>query len=303
MDAVVIPYFLALTSLSAIVNDTETRNEPIYTYAVEVDFSRSSERDFQPDYALNLASSLRCQARNASVLSCILENRKMALFNFKRHTGFERIQTGKEFFEIDYNEAGVESLRVSTTASTTSSDKRYGLIKTIASQLNVGTDFGKHKSLAFSSKEISTFGECETLFTVSTFPCEENARRKNLQMRTVLYESLGGSIILRKRRNIEKCDRPNDVSLIENDESVLATVTSSFSEMHFCRDSFESLTVIEGKAVTLNEEARASVFRQTVKVRLEDVGRAVEEFPSFTEDTATDTIYLHKDVDNNDLDT
>lgn len=311
MEAVVIPWFLALTSFVAINNtqipkDNGAVYEPgpnhgfIYVYNVDIDFLRSPERNAVVDYVLNFTSTLECRPRNESVLFCSLEERKMDSVDYKHNRHYTRIQTGKESFEIDFNEAGVQSLRVS---SLTASYKRFELVKMIVSQFNLGTDFGKRNSFSFTTNETSWFGECETVYNVMEATCTGYPKKEEIRLKSIFHDSFGDSVVIRKRRNTRNCDRPNEVSLIENSESILSTVTSSYSEIHICPDSFESSTIVEGKAISINEDAQASVFRQIVKIRLENVVKAEEDLPTFAADTAIDTIYLHKEVDNNESDT
>lgn len=313
MVAVVIPWFLALTSLAAI-NNTQIRTdhgpvyEPrpndglVYVYDVNILFWLAPERIIfaEAEYVINFTCIMKCRARNASVLFCTLEDRVTQNVDVKHFRHFQRVQTGNESFEIDFDEAGVRSLRGSAS---TVNDKKFRLIKMIVSQFNVGTNFEKRKTFAFTTNETSSLGECETVFNILSSTCTKNPMREGLRMRSVLYDSLGDSVLIRKRRNTRICDRPNEITLIDNRESILPTVTSSYSEMRICPDSFESSTSLEGKAIIINEDKQASVFQQITKVRLENVERTEEDLPTFAADTAVDTIYLHRDVDNNESET
>lgn len=313
MYTVVIPFLVVTSSFSA-VNETDhatrtvgwTGYEPPYgleyTFSVAVNFSKSLERNFKPYYELNLTSSLKCRPKNETVLSCILADRKTEVRYSWR---FDIIHTGKEYFEINYNRNGVESLRVSDPFTSETGNNKYDLIKNIVSQLNVGTYFGCQRPLGFVAKESSTFGECKTRFTVSNLDCAKTVEgaRKDLRIRTIFHDTLGDGILLRKERSAKRCDRSSHISFIESSDSLKPTATSSYSEMRFCEDLFESSTISEGKTVTLDKVARASIFRQIVNVRLESIDQTEEDFGTFPDDTATEIIYLHKKIEENDLDT
>nr|XP_050867438.1 uncharacterized protein LOC127071801 [Vespula vulgaris] len=309
MDFVIIPYFLVLTSYGSVINETDnwkingTYYQPEYTYFVNMNYEASAERNQPAIYKLNLTSVMKCQAKDLNILSCSLEKKRSVLLDLKHDTYFDRIQTSKEMFEIRFDKYGVDSIRVSSKID----ESEYSLIKLIVSQLNIGTDLRSHRSsLIFLDKENSTAGRCDTLFSITQFPCKETnftiADYKNYKMRTILYDFLSDTIVLRKRRNLRKCERPTEVSPIEINNSVNLTVTSSYSEIHFCEDSFESSTIVEGKSLTINRDPRTSVFRQVINVRLENIGKSAEDL-SFPTDAASDIIYLHKTVESNHFDT
>lgn len=335
----------ALTSFGSVINETDNWNingsyyQPEYTYFVNMNYESSAEKNQPAIYNLNLTSIMKCQAKNTNILSCSLEKKRSILLDLKHDTYFDRVQTGKESFEIRFDKYGVDSIRVSSMID----ESEYGLIKLIVSQLNIGTDLRSHRSsLIFLDKENSTAGSCDTLFTVTQFPCKESnftmTDYENFKMRTILYDFLSDAIVLRKRRNVRKCERSPQVSPIDINNSVNLTVvsiklkkkkkmrkrsiligfllslflfyiifsstfqTSSYSEIHFCENSFESSTIVEGKSLTIDHNPRTSVFRQVINVRLENIGKSVEDL-SIPTDTATDIIYLHKNVESNHFDT
>lgn len=201
--------------------------QPEYTYFVNMNYESSAEKNQPAIYNLNLTSIMKCQAKNTNVLSCSLEKKRSILFDLKHETYFDRVQTGKESFEIRFDKYGVESIRVSSMID----ESEYGLIKLIVSQLNIGTDLRSHRSsLIFLDKENSTAGSCDTLFTVTQFPCKETnftmTDYENFKMRTVLNDFLSDPIVLRKRRNVRKCERSPQVSPIDINNSVNLTVVS-----------------------------------------------------------------------------
>ncbi|KAL2731972.1 hypothetical protein V1478_004660 [Vespula squamosa] len=301
--------FTVLTSCGSTINDTDnwkvngTYYQPEYTYFVNMNYEASAEKNLPVIYKLNLTSVMKCQAKQLNILLCSLEKKRSILLDLKHDTYFDRIQTRKDIFEIRFDKYGVESIRVSSEIDAS----EYGLIKLIVSQLNIGTNLRSHRSsLIFLDKENSTAGRCDTLFTVTQYPCKETnftiADYKNYKMRTVLYDFLSDTIVLRKRRNVRKCERSPEVSPIEINNSVNLTMTSSYSEIHFCENSFESSTIIEGKSLTIDHDPRTSVFRQVINVRLKNIGKSLEDL-SLPTDIATDIIYLHKNVESNHFDT
>ncbi|XP_047368763.1 uncharacterized protein LOC124956674 [Vespa velutina] len=308
MDFVVIPYFLVLTSFGSVINETDNWKingsyyQPEYTYFVNMNYVASAEKNQPAIYNLNLTSVMKCQAKNTNILTCSLE-KKRSILDLKHDTYFDRIQTTKEMFEIYFDKYGVDSIRVSTKID----ESEYGLIKLIVSQLNIGTDLRSHRSsVFFMDKENSTSGRCDTLFTVAQFPCKEKNFTiidydENYKIRTIFDDFLGDTIILRKRRNVRKCERSPRVSSIEINNTVNLTVASSYSEIHFCGNSFESSTIIEGKSLIIDHDPHTSVFRQVINVRLEKIGKSVEDL-SLPTDIATDIIYLHKNVESNHFD-